>query len=445
MEDEPRQDDRPFWKGLRKKPQRDRPHPFAHERSGAVEARLDAKRVTYMWLGGATVLLLTGLLMAYRFSEYGTQAPGWIGTPLAFLASLLRIDHAPDASMWEQWTLVPLFIGLALLGFGFFRQAWSKRLVMVGWLLFGFYWGLTAIDLFASEDQDIVNFIFAMFGVYFFAYLAYQNWLDLVRESETHSLHFLNVTAFVAAGTYFVIAKITFLRVWLINVVGNHTKGMLGLFGQGESKNLQFVIDKEDTNGPVTFFYPDKYCNPYRPEPEIGLDNDAVGRYCAGLPPEQQRVVTYPEPQGWFEENILFYTPEGAVEQIVPVSIILACTAIQSIMLFVGLFAGTEAHWKKKLQMSLIVGAVIYVLNLVRNTGIIWFYGQGLSSFWVMHNAIGKGGSLLAMIGIAFAVFRWFPEFFHSLSAVLDLPDRDGPIERTLKFGRRRPKVAVPA
>ena len=107
----------------------------------------------------------------------------------------------------------------------------------------------------------------------------------------------------------------------------------------------------------------------------------------------------------------------------------------------VGLFFGTQAPLAKKVKFSLIVGAIIYVLNLVRNTGIIWFYGQGEASFWVMHNAIGKGGSLLAMIGIAFAVFKWFPEFFKALVSVLDLPDRDGPIERHLKIGRRRPEI----
>jgi exosortase/archaeosortase family protein len=112
-------------------------------------------------------------------------------------------------------------------------------------------------------------------------------------------------------------------------------------------------------------------------------------------------------------------------------------------MVFVGLFAGTVATWQAKLRASLIVGAVIYVLNLIRNTGIIWFYGQGHASFWVMHDAIGKGGSLAAMILIAFGVFRWFPEFFTALTGVLDLVDRDGPIERGLKLGKRRPEATT--
>lgn len=390
-----------------------RPHPYAHERSTEAETRLDAGQVTLFWLGLATVLVVAGWILQAR---YGYAPSGFIQHPL-----------------WEQWTLVPLFAGLALLGFGFVRESWAKRLTLVGWLLFAFYWALTAKDLFIKEDQDYVNFAFALVGVYFFTYLAYHQWLSLMRGVQNHAVHFLNVTAFIAAGTYFVIAKITFLRVWLINVVGEHTKWMLDLFGQGDKAGIVFVVDKQDSQGPVTFFYPDKYC-------ESGRD-DEVGDWCAEN--ASGSTLTTPEPSGWFDQ-LLFYTPESDLT-IVPVSIILACTAIQSIMLFVGLFAGTEAHWKRKLYASLVVGGIIYILNLVRNTGIIWFYGQGHASFWVMHNAIGKGGSLIAMVAIAFGVFRFFPEFFKSLTAVLDLPDRDGPIERTLKIGRRRPELPVGA
>ncbi len=412
-------------------PKRVRPHPFAHEVDGDGEKALDPRTVTAMWVGGATAILLAGLLFSYKYSPWGDLGPAGMLRFTEFLARAFFVERT-ESIMWEQWTLVPLFSGLVLLGFGFFRQTWSKRLTLAGWLLFGLYWAMTATDLFAKEDEDIVNYIFALTGAYFFTYLAYQNWLDLLRKSDTQALHFLNVTAFVAAGTYFVIAKITFLRLWLIHIVGNHTKWMLDLFGQGDKANIQFVVDKTDTQGPVTFFYPDYYCESSR------VGNDLVAQYCQehGL----DNIRTYfPEPQSWLD-HILFYKAEA--QGVVPVSIILACTAIQSIMLFVGLFAGTEAHWKKKLQMSLIVGAIIYVLNLVRNTGIIWFFGQGHASFWTMHNAIGKGGSLLAMIGIAFAVFKYFPEFFKSLSQVLDLPDRDGPIERTFKIGRPRPEAA---
>ncbi len=393
-----------------------RPHPYASEDSPAEEQALDARRVTALWLGLALGMIVAGLWLGNRFSPY---VPGGTMTE----------------DMWKAWTNVPLFSGLILLGFGFIRQTWSKNITQAGWILFAFYWSLTAQDLLWKEGQDYFNFGAALVGTLFFTYLAYHQWLSHLRGVRNDTVHFLNVATFVAAGSYFLIDKVMLLRVALIKVVSANTKWGLDLFGQGSSKGLIFLTDPADNKAPTTFFYPEKYCNPGR--------GDDVGQWCREN--GYDLVHTFPDPPtNWFQ-SLLQWTPASEDLLIVPVSIILACTAVQSIMLFVGLFAGTNASLKRKVYASLIVGAIVYVLNLVRNVGIIWFYGQGHASFWVMHNAIGKGGSLLAMIGIAFAVFRWFPEFFHALVGVLDLPDRDGPIERTLKIGRRRPESAPPA
>ncbi len=405
----------------RKERRRKRVHPYATELTMPAETKFSAGQVTFFWLAVATLMLIVGDQLQARFGYFGA-------------------DDAlhPD---WEAWTLVPLFAGIALLGFGLNRSQWTKRVTMIGWLLFAFYWALTARDLYIREGADFVNMVFAWVGVYFFTYLAYHNWLSLARNVDNKAVHFLNVSTFVAAGAYFLIDKIQPVRLWLIHLVSDHTKWMLDLFRQGDKAGLQFVVDEADNKSPTTFFYPDQYCSPFRPDPETGT-NDAVGQYCASLPPGEQHVATYlAEPNNWFEW-LLRYTPDGDT-QVLPVSIILACTALQSIMLFVGLFAGTEAAWQRKVKVSIVVAAIVYVLNLVRNTGIIWFYGQGHASFWVMHNAIGKGGSLIAMIAIAFGVFRWFPEFFNALVSVLDLPERDGPIERTLRLGRKRPEPAA--
>jgi exosortase/archaeosortase family protein len=114
-------------------------------------------------------------------------------------------------------------------------------------------------------------------------------------------------------------------------------------------------------------------------------------------------------------------------------------------MLFVGLFVATPSTWKRRLTASAVIAVVIYVLNLLRNTGIVWFYGQGQASFWMMHDAIGKGGSLAAFVVLAFAAFAWYPEFLKALIGVLDLPYRDGPMERALKLGKRRPEPPTSA
>lgn len=409
-----------------RKVRKPRPHPYASEVSPPEELRLKPARVAALWFAVATLMTLTGMVLDRHFNP----DPAFCAAEGAGTAS---------CAQWLHWTLVPLFGGLGLLAFGISRNPKAKRFTMAGWLLFAFYWGLTAYDLYLSEGKDIVNFIFAVLGVYFFAYLAYHQWLSQVRRVDNAALHFLNVSTFVAAGSYFLIDKIEAVRAFLIAQVSAHTFWMLDRFGQGHDKGLKFVstggagLGLDTSSAPTKFYYPDTvfHC------PD-GTDMTYAS--------DEQFRATCQEHAGnfihSFWDQVRHFAPDHD-HRIIPVEIILACTALQSVMLFVGLFVGTQASWKAKLWTSVWVSAVIYILNLVRNTGIVWFYGQGHSSFWMMHNAIGKGGSLLAFVAIAFAVFKTFPAFFDSLVGVLDLPDRDGPIERALKFGRRRPATSV--
>ncbi|MGB1697161.1 MAG: hypothetical protein ACPHK8_02035 [Thermoplasmatota archaeon] len=388
----------------KRKPRNARPHPYADEITS--DAEKDPAIFAIKWFLLATGVVALGFLLNHQYSNH----------------------YGGGASNWLEMSYLPLFIGLLLIGTHFFKTTWSHHTTMVGWVVFGFYWALVAMD-----QSDIANFLFASIGAYLSNYIAYHEWLDLKRGVRTLATKFLATATFIAAGTYFLIAAISPFRIGLINIVGNHTKWMLDLFGAGDEKGLVFVVDKQDILGPVTFFYPETYCNPHR--------SDEVGAYCEengyGV------VTSYPaEPTNWFE-SLLQYTTDPSADalRIIPVSIILACTAIQSIMLFVGLFYGTTADWKKKLTFSLVIGGLIYVLNLLRNTIIIWFYGLGHASFWFIHDIVGKGLSLAALIGIAAVAFRKFPEFFEALASVLDTIHRDGPLERAFRIGRRRPNA----
>ncbi|MEA3135797.1 MAG: archaeosortase [Thermoplasmata archaeon] len=403
----------------RRGPKKVRPHPYANEASPPEELRLSPGKAFAVWAGAAIVLIGGGYLLASRYSPF---VPG--------------ATHPLED--WELLLDIPLFLGIGLLGFGFSDKPWARRLTMLGWLVGAFYGGLWAQDLFYAEASDYVNYAFSiLFGI-LFVYLAYHEWLSLLRGVTNASVRFLSVSFFVGAGAYFLIDKIQSVRLWLIHVVSGQTKWMLDLFGQGDKAGLQFIVDKADPKSPTTFFYPDQYCEPFATN-EDGSRSE-VGRYCAEhnlYVPQHDATI----PDTWWGQ-ILHFAPDGD-HRILPVSIVLACTALQSIMVFIGLFAGTTASFRRKVYASVIVGGIVYVLNLVRNTGIIWFYGQGHSSFWVMHDAIGKGGSLIAMIAIAFGVFRYFPEFLQALFGVLDLIERDGPIERFLKVGRRRPAASA--
>ncbi|MFO8077165.1 MAG: archaeosortase A [Thermoplasmatota archaeon] len=114
------------------------------------------------------------------------------------------------------------------------------------------------------------------------------------------------------------------------------------------------------------------------------------------------------------------------------IRIIFACTAVQSMVLFVGMILPLpNIDRKRKLYGLLITLVPVYFLNLIRNAGIIYLVGiYGDSFFSIAHNYIGKGGSLLALIILLFIVAKIVPELFDEILALIDLPKENGPIEQ---------------
>ena len=97
------------------------------------------------------------------------------------------------------------------------------------------------------------------------------------------------------------------------------------------------------------------------------------------------------------------------------VEIILACTAIESIALFMGLIGAVRAPLNR-LAMAFIVSVpVIYILNLIRDIFVVVAYGEqwfGADSFIIAHNYIAKAGSGIALFVISYVVLRILPELF---------------------------------
>ena len=59
--------------------------------------------------------------------------------------------------------------------------------------------------------------------------------------------------------------------------------------------------------------------------------------------------------------------------------------------------------------------------------------GEKITSFYIAHNIIGKGGSLLALIILLFIVIKIVPELFDEIICLTDLPKRNGPLEKYFK------------
>ncbi len=98
-----------------------------------------------------------------------------------------------------------------------------------------------------------------------------------------------------------------------------------------------------------------------------------------------------------------------------PIVIILACTAIQSMALFMGVVFGVTAPIGRKLKAFCVSVPVIYGLNILRNALVAaayfeqWF-GSPLHSFFIAHEVLARIGSMIALIAIAYAVFVILPE-----------------------------------
>jgi len=123
------------------------------------------------------------------------------------------------------------------------------------------------------------------------------------------------------------------------------------------------------------------------------------------------------------------------------VTIIFACTAVQAMVLFVGFILSLNNISIKKKIIGLLATLVpIYILNLLRNGMVIFLIGNEITSFDIAHNFLSKVGALITLIILLFVVFKIIPELYDEIICLIDLPKRNGPIEKFFKkyFGRKK-------
>lgn len=123
------------------------------------------------------------------------------------------------------------------------------------------------------------------------------------------------------------------------------------------------------------------------------------------------------------------------------VTIIFACTAIQSMVVFVGMIiALSKIEINKKIYGLLITVVPIYFLNLLRNALVGFLLAKNITDLNVAHNVIAKIGSLIAMVILLIIVIKILPEIFNEIICLTDLYKRNGPLENIFKKIFRRKK-----
>ncbi len=132
------------------------------------------------------------------------------------------------------------------------------------------------------------------------------------------------------------------------------------------------------------------------------------------------------------------------------VDIILACTAIQSMAIFVGVVGCIKAPMDRMIKAFLVSVPVIYVLNLIRDTFVVaafgnqWFqfFPDAISSwtgepaswtsfFWA-HDVFAETGSLIALVIISYTVISLLPETLVYLQDIFKLVQLDN-IKKSLR------------
>ena len=259
----------------------------------------------------------------------------------------------------------------------------GNQFSILGWLSLGFFWWIQVEYYILIKDP--VNALICAAAVPFFGYLAYHEYLSIIWKSPYEPLRWLAAMTVVAGGIYFFVERVPLLAGWLIHLVAEQSIWILDIFGV------------ENTLGSIDY-------------------GEGSKIYRSGSEHEEVRVSI--EGDSW--KNPL--APS--------VNIVLACTALQSMIIFVGGVICTKAPLNRRFNAFLVTVPPIYILNLVRNAVVIWLTYEhvwGVDTFFWAHAVYAKIGSLLALVVLAIAVFHFLPEMQDLILGVIDLPLREMP------------------
>jgi archaeosortase A (PGF-CTERM-specific) len=284
-----------------------------------------------------------------------------------------------------------LFVAIGLLGAGFL---WNRRethlLRAVGWTAMGIYWWLQIPSFLA--DADTFNAFAAGLALPAFMFLAYHEILSHKWKEEYPPLKFVAGAAFLAGAAYLLVDRVPYLSGGLIKLVADHTAGVLNLFG------LPYQAGELELLG-----------NPlwYRTN---------------------------------FEEIYVTITLSG----VSVVQIVLACSALQAMVVAFGFIMGTSADLERKGLALLVTIPPIYVLNLVRNVVIIFLYNDSNLDFEIAHGIAGKAISLFSLVVLVLLAFYILPEMYQNINGLLELAWRKGPGHDYLFMSRKEKPAADP-
>jgi len=282
-------------------------------------------------------------------------------------------------------------LGAVALGIGFhLRDRWyAPYSSAMGWVSVGLFLYLQSAHYVEISDPVLVVMTASALPVG----IALGFWEVRNGDDAPDALVWFRGCVVWAVIPYYIVYSIPWLNMAVVHATAWNTEFMLEFTGLGSYQMAPMMVDLAGTG-------------------EMKVSEWEGNRW----------VMT--EPLG---ENGFFVPLLHSDGSVVSVSFILACSGLQSMIVFVGaIVALGSVEWNRKVRALLMAIPTIHVLNMFRNAGIVWltdnytewsFMGVGMFEF--AHSYAAKFGSLFAMFLMALALFDLLPELHANIMRIL--------------------------
>ncbi len=282
-------------------------------------------------------------------------------------------------------------VGLLLLGIGFHRstESYSVRASIAGWPLIGLFFYLYSDHYVEISDPVLILMTAGALP----AGIGMSFWEAKGEAIHSGTLHWLRGCVVWSMLPYYAVYNIPQLNMGFVYFTALSAEWMLEFSGIGGYAVGEMMVER------------------------FGQAPIPVADW------EGNRWILS-EPLG----ETGFFVPMNNSEGENVVAFIFACSAFQSMAVFIGaIVALSSVHWKRRLRALLIALTTIHFLNVFRNAGIVWltdtypswsFFGMGMFDF--AHSYAAKFASLFAMFLMAIALFDLLPELHKHIMRVLN-------------------------
>ena len=293
--------------------------------------------------------------------------------------------------MPKEYATICGAIGMVLLGFSWHKrhQSGVSRSAQTGWMLVGLYFFNESAYYF--ENDDLVLTIMTALALPLGVGLVIAEARSLTKR-DREALNWARGCIAYAGGPYLLVASVPWLSVLAIWFVASQVALFLSFTGTADIQLGETYVNTETGRIPWSDWEGNKW-----------FMTDSFAEH-----PFQTELIM----------------ADGSM---IGINFVLACTALQSMIVFIGAISVLDIDRKRRIRALLFTIPIIHILNLFRNAGLVWMHMSydgweylGLSMFEFGHSYASRVVSLFAMFIMAIAMFELLPELHRHILRLLE-------------------------